>query len=194
MRILIACEESGTVTQEFLIKGHDAWSCDILPTSGLFPDRHIQGDVLPLLNEPWDMVIAFPPCTYISNAGARHLFGGGVLNDDRYAKGLAAKKFFLTIMNAPIPKIAIENPVSSKIFNMPQHSQEIQPWQFGHPVTKKTRLWLKNLPPLVPKEIVKPTTNCHEANTWFTKGGKNRQKNRAVTFSGIAKAMAEQWG
>lgn len=139
------------------------------------------------------MIIAFPPCTYLSNAGAVHLWRGGELNRDRYQKGLQAKDFFLSILNANCPRIAVENPISSRIFEMPPHTQEIQPWQFGHPMTKKTRLWLKGLPLLIPTNVVRPTQNCHDSGTWFTKGGKDRQKNRAKTFPGVAKAMAEQW-
>ena len=192
MKILIACEFSGVVRDAFRRRGHDAWSCDILPTEA-DPAYHIQGDVLEILNQGWDMMIAHPPCTYLSNAGAKHLFRGGALNQERYQNGLEAKDFFMKLYNADIPRIAIENPVSSRIFEMPPHTQEIQPWQFGHPVTKKTRLWLKNLPPLEPTNIVVPVANCHEAGTWFMKGGKERQQNRAKTFIGIAEAMAEQW-
>ena len=194
MKILVACEESGRVTAEFRRLGHEAYSCDILPTSGEHPEWHIQGDVLPLLKEKWDMIIAFPPCTYLSGAGARHLYAGGVLNKERYKKGIAAKKFFLTILNSDCPKIAVENPVSSKVYEMPPYSQEIQPYYFGDAWQKKTRLWLRGLPPLFPTHIVKPLQNCHDAGTWFMKGGKDRQKNRAKTPPGIARAMAEQWG
>ena len=193
MKILVACEESGRVTAEFRRLGHEAYSCDILPTSGEHPEWHIQGDVLPLLKQHWDMIIAFPPCTYLSNAGANHLWRGHKLNKERYQKGLAAKAFFLSILNADCPKIAIENPMPSKIYNLPPHSQEIQPWQFGEPVQKKTRLWLKGLPKLYPTKIVQPLQNCHDAGTWFMKGGKERQRNRAKTFPGIARAIAEQW-
>ena len=194
MRVLVACEESGRVTAEFRRLGHEAWSCDILPTSGEHPEWHIQSDVLPVLREKWDMIIAFPPCTYLSNAGARHLFAGGVLNENRYQKGLAAKAFFMAIYNADCPKIAIENPIPSSIYNLPPHSQEIQPFYFGDAWKKKTRLWLKGLPCLYPTNIVQPTQNCHDAGTWFMKGGKERQVNRAKTPLGIARAMAEQWG
>ena len=139
------------------------------------------------------MILAFPPCTYLSNAGAKHLFRGGKLNEERYQKGLAAKEFFLKFLNADCQRIAVENPVSSRIYKMPPHTQEIQPWQFGHPVQKKTRLWLKGLPPLKPTNIVEYNCGCHESGTWFMKGGKDRQKNRAKTFPGVARAMAEQW-
>ncbi len=193
MKILIACEYSGVVRDAFRKLGHDAWSCDIIPTDA-DPAYHIQGDVLEIIDQGWEMMIAHPPCTYLSNAGAKHLYLGGTLNIDRYHKGLVAKEFFLKLLNANIPKIAVENPMLSKVFEMPAHTQEIQPYQFGHPVTKKTRLWLKNLPLLQPTNIVEPNINCHDAGTWFMKGGKDRQKNRAKTFQGIADAMAQQWG
>lgn len=193
MKVLVACEESQAVTKELRRLGHEAYSCDILPCSGGHPEWHLQLDAIELLKMKWDMIIAFPPCTYLSNAGARHLYKGGQLNEERYKKGLEAKEFFMQFYNADCEKIAIENPVSSKIYEMPIHTQEVQPYQFGHPVTKKTRLWLKGLPLLQPTNIVEPKTNCHEANNWFSKGGKERQKNRAKTFEGIAKAMAEQW-
>jgi len=192
MKILVACEYSGIVRDAFRGKGHDAWSCDILPTDS-DPTYHLQCDVLEVLNDGWDMMIAHPPCTYLSNAGAKHLYKGKILNIDRYHKGLEAKEFFTKLLNANIAKIAIENPISSKIFEMPKYTQEIQPFHFGHPTTKKTRLWLKNLPPLNPTQIVEPCTNCHESGTWFMKGGKERQKNRSKTFPGIANAMANQW-
>ena len=208
--ILIACEESGIVTEEFIKLGFtNVFSCDLMETSGNYPDHHICGDVIPLINgnccfttsdgvdheikTRFSLIIAFPPCTYLSNAGAKHLFRGHKLNIDRYEKGLEAKKFFMQIMNAECGKIAIENPVSSKVYEMPVHTQEIQPFMFGHPVQKKTRLWLKGLPKLIPTKVVTPENNCHEAGTWFMKGGKERQKNRAKTFSGIAQAIANQW-
>lgn len=195
MKILVACEESQAVTIELRKLGHEAFSCDIEPCSGGHPEWHLQQDVTPLLREPWDMIIAFPPCTYLSNAGAKHLFKGKKLNFERYEKGLAAKEFFLQFLNAKCPHIAVENPVSSRIFNLPPHTQEIQPYQFGHPTTKKTRLWLKGLPKLKSTSVVVPTENCSRAGTWFMKtgGGKTRQRIRSKTFQGVAKAMAEQW-
>lgn len=194
MRVLVACEESQEVCKAFRDLGHEAYSCDIEPCSGGHPEWHLQVDALELLKMRWDMILAFPPCTYLSNAGAKHLFKGGVLNQDRYKKGLEAKKFFLEFLNADCPRICVENPVSSRIYEMPPHTQEVQPWMFGHPVQKKTRLWLKGLPPLEPTHIVDPKCGCHESGTWFMKGGKDRQKNRAKTFPGLARAMAQQWG
>lgn len=194
MKILVACEESQEVCKAFRMMGHEAYSCDIEPCSGGHPEWHIQVDALELLKMRWDMIIAFPPCTYLSNAGARHLFPGGQLNKERFKKGLEAKDFFLKFLNADCPKIYVENPTSSRIYEMPKHTQEIQPYQFGHPVQKKTRLWLKGLPLLKPTNIVEYNCSCHESGTWFSKGGRDRQKNRSKTFPGVARAMAEQWG
>ena len=196
MKILAACEESQAVTKEFRRLGHEAYSCDIEPCSGGHPEWHIQGDVTPLLKQKWDMIIAFPPCTYLSNAGARHLWKGGQLNEKRYQNGLLAKEFFMKFYEADCTMIAIENPTPSKIFGLPSPSQTLQPYMFGHPFTKRTHLWLKGLPPLQPTEII-PKENLQStkvAGNWFNKGGKDRQKNRSKTFPGIAKAMAEQWG
>lgn len=192
-KILIACEESQAVTIAFRNLGYEAFSCDILPCSGGFPEWHIQGDALLLLNDNWDLLIAFPPCTFLSNAGAVHLYPKGQLNENRYKKGLEAKEFFLKFLNANIDKIAVENPLPSKIYNLPSPTQIIQPYQFGHATTKRTQLWLKNLPNLEPTNIIKPTTNTKIAGNWFNSGGKERQKNRSKTFSGIAEAMAAQW-
>ena len=141
----------------------------------------------------WDMIIAFPPCTYLSNAGGRHLYKGGELNKERYKKGLLAKELFMAIYNADCLKIAIENPTPSKIFELPEKTQVIQPWQFGHPYSKRTQLWLKGLPKLIPTNIVEVESSCRKAGNWFNKGGKDRQINRSKTFPGIAKAMAYQW-
>ena len=193
MKILVACEESQRVCIELRKLGHEAYSCDILPCSGGHPEWHLQQDVTPLLKEKWDMIIAFPPCTYLSNAGARHLFPGGELNKKRYKKGLLAKELFMAIYNADCSKIAIENPTPSKIFELPEKTQVIQPWQFGHPYSKRTQLWLKGLPKLIPTNIVEVESSCRKAGNWFNKGGKDRQINRSKTFPGIAKAMAQQW-
>lgn len=194
MRVLVACEESQRVCIAFRNRGHEAYSCDILPCSGGYPEWHIQDDVLNHLDENWDLIIAHPPCTYLSNAGAKHLFRGGVLNKERYQKGLLAKKFFMKLYNAECSKICIENPISSRIFEMPPYTQEVQPYMFGHPFKKKTRLWLKGLPLLRPTNIVEESESTRMAGNWFNKGGGERQKNRSKTFEGIAQAMAEQWG
>ena len=217
MNILLACEESQAVTIEARKLGHNAFSCDIIECSGSHPEWHIKGDVLPLLNGDcefmsmdgqthriegkWDMIIAFPPCTYLTNAGARHLWKGGVLNEERYAKGLEGKKFFMEFFNADCPKIAIENPTPSKIYELPKHSQVIQPYQFGHPFTKRTQLWLKGLRPLEPTDLVEPERTWCPSGSYSGKHAekhrgmftKDRARNRSKTFTGIARAMIEQW-
>jgi len=192
VKVLIACEMSGRVRDAFTALGHDAWSCDILPT--MSPGQHIQADVTKVLDWDWDLMIAHPPCTYLSNAGARHLYPKGILNPDRLQKGLSAKELFMALFNAPIPKICVENPTPSKVFELPPYAQTIQPWEFGHPFSKRTCLWLKGLPPLMPTDIVGKTESTKVAGNWFNKGGKERQINRSVTFQGIADAMAQQWG
>ena len=218
MNILLACEESQAVCKAFREEGHNAFSCDIVECSGGHPEWHIMQDVLPLLNgncefqtadgqahtinSKWDMIVAFPPCTYLSNAGARHLWKNHELNQERYMKGLEAKAFFMAFYNADCPKIAIENPTPSRIYNLPEKSQVIQPWQFGHPFTKRTQLWLKGLPLLEATNIVTPERTWCPSGSYSGKHGEkhrgmfttDRAKNRSKTFSGIAKAMAEQWG
>lgn len=195
MKILIACEESQVVCKAFRAKGHDAYSCDVLPPSGGKPEWHIQDDILKHLDEGWDMMIAHPPCTYLSNAGARFLYQGGegVLNLSRFKEGKKAAKFFLKLLNAPIEKISVENPIPSTIFRLPRYTQIIQPYQFGHSVQKKTCLWLKNLPLLKPTKIMEKPQSTKVAGNWFNKGGKERQMNRAKTFQGIADALADQY-
>ena len=191
-RVLIGCEFSGIVRDAFAARGHDAWSCDLLPTER--PGNHIQGDVLEVLDQGWDLMIAHPPCTYLSNAGARFLYPKGVLNTERLKLGLDAKELFMAIYNADIPMICIENPVPSSVFLLPKYNQVIQPFYFGDAVQKKTCLWLKNLPPLMSTEIHATAQSTKIPGNWFNKGGKDRQKNRAKTFPGIANAMADQWG
>ena len=209
MNVLIACEESQRVCTEFRKLGHNAFSCDIIPCSGGHQEWHIMQDVLPLLNGncefttmdgqahkiagKWDLIIAHPPCTYLSNAGARFLYPNGKLNEERLAKGMDAKDFFMRFYNANCDRIAIENPIPSKVYCLPHYTQTIQPWMFGHPVQKKTCLWLKGLPKLQPTNIVEERQSTKIPGNWFNHGGKERQKNRAKTFPGIAKAMAEQW-
>lgn len=203
MRILVACEESQAVTIELRKLGHEAYSCDVEPCSGGYPEWHLQQDVLPLLKEKWDMIIAFPPCTYLSNAGACRLYPKkGQLNQERYEKGLEAKKFFMAFYQADCPRIAIENPIATKVFELPQYNQIIQPYQFGHPYSKKTCLWLKGLPELQPTEIVTDGiiswvsggSKDHKGNPRRQSGTTFRDsKRKSKTFPGIAKAMAEQW-
>ena len=210
MKVLVACEESQAVCKAFRESGHEAYSCDIIPCSGGHQEWHIMQDVIPLLNgrcsfetmdgvshfiwKRWDLIIAHPPCTYLSNAGARFLYPKGILNNERLKKGLKAKDFFMRIYNADCDKICIENPTPSKIYALPKYDQVIQPWMFGHPVQKRTCLWLKGLPELLPTNITEEKQSSKVAGNWFNKGGKDRQKNRAKTFPGIAKAMADQWG
>ena len=214
MNVLVACEESQRVCTAFREKGHNAFSCDILPCSGGHPEWHCQGDVLNILNGSgdkeeyfctqdnkshklpvkWDLIIAHPPCTYLSNAGARFLYPKGVLNEERLKLGLEAKEFFMAFYNADCEKICIENPTPSRVYELPKYTQVIQPWMFGHPVQKRTCLWLKGLEPLKPTEIVEERQSSKVPGNWFNKGGKERQQNRAKTFPGIAKAMADQWG
>lgn len=146
------------------------------------------------INGKWDLIIAHPPCTYLSNAGARFLYPKGVLNEDRLKLGLAAKDFFMKLYNADCEKICVENPIPSRVFGLPKYSQTVQPYEHGHPFKKKTCFWLKNLPSLQPTNIVDVRESTKIAGNWFNKGGKDRQKNRAKTFEGIAKAMSQQWG
>lgn len=212
MKVLVACEESQEVCKAFRERGHEAYSCDIQECSGGHPEWHINGDALALINGncsftteggvqvsidgTWDLLIAHPPCTYISNAGARFLYPGGkgVLNEERLKKGIEATHFFLQFWFANCPRIAVENPIPSTVYCLPPYSQIIQPWMFGHPLQKKTCLWLKGLPPLMATDICEERQSSKIAGNWFNKGGKERQKNRAKTFPGIAKAMADQWG
>lgn len=192
MKILIACEFSGIVRDAFLKRGHDVMSCDLLPTES--PGPHYQGDVFDIINDGWDMMIAHPPCTYLSNAGARFMYPGGVLDKKRLGKAQNGKRFFLDLFNAKIDKIAIENPVPTKIIGLPKYNQIVQPYYFGDMVQKKTCLWLKKLPPLVYTNAITgiPQSTKIPGN-WFNKGGNDRQKNRSKFFPGIAQAMAEQW-
>ena len=218
MNVLIACEESQEVCKAFREKGHNAFSCDIVDCSGGHPEWHIQGDVLPLLNGNctfqtadththtqagrWDLLIAFPPCTYMTNAGAVRMRVNGEIQKDRYAKAMDAKEFFLKFYNADCQRIAIENPTPMRIVELPQYSQVIQPYEFGHPYSKRTCLWLRGLPPLFPTDILswhEPYVNggCKDAHgnyLQYTGRGERDPKTRSKTFTGVARAMAEQWG
>ena len=218
MKILVDCEESQEVCKAFRAKGHEAYSCDIIECSGGHPEWHIRWNVLGLLNgncgfmtmdgelhkieSKWDMILAFPPCTYLTNAGARHLYKGGVLNQELYKKGLEAKAFFMQFYNADCPMICIENPTPSKVYELPKHSQTVQPYQFGHPFTKRTNLWLKGLKPLEYTDVVEPERTWCPSGSYSGKHNekhrgvftKDRARNRSKTFPGIAQAMAEQWG
>jgi hypothetical protein len=183
LKVLVACEESQEVCKAFRELGHRAFSCDILPCSGGHPKWHIQDDVLKHLDDGWDLMIAHPPCTHLAVSGARWF-------KNKRAKQQKARDFFMDLMNAPIEKIALENPIGvmSSYFRKP--NQIIQPWQFGHGETKATCLWLKNLPLLKPTEIVEG----REKRIHKMPPSKDRGKLRSKTFLGIAKAMAEQWG
>lgn len=179
--------------------GHDAWSCDLLPSR--VQGKHIQADVLTVLNDGWDMMIAHPPCTYLSAMGARWLYGGGIINQDRYELGLLGKEFFEKLLNADIPMICIENPTPLKIYGLPTPSQVIQPYQFGHPYSKRTLLWLKGLKQLVPTNVLTEYQPYLPSNTGGAKRGQTYSRGivhnaRAYskTFDGIAEAMAQQWG
>ena len=184
MKILVACEESQAVTIELRRLGHEAYSCDIIPCSGGHPEWHLQVDALELLKMKWDMILAFPPCTHLAVSGARYFE-----QKRKDGRQQAAIDFFMRFANSDCPRIAIENPVGimSTVWKKPD--QIIQPWQFGHGETKKTCLWLKGLPPLIPTEIVEG----REQRIWKMPPSEDRAKNRAKTFPGIARAMAEQW-
>lgn len=193
MKILVACEESGKVRDAFRARGHDAWSCDLMPTRSN-PEYHIQGDVIPLLSEPWDMIIAFPPCTHLCCSGARHF--PEKRKDGRQQEGI---DFFMLFARHPCPKVAIENPVGimSTLWRKPD--QIIQPWQFGHDASKATCLWLKGLPLLTPTEVLPRPPSGRWGNQSPCGANKlgpspERSRLRSETYTGIALAMAEQWG
>lgn len=213
MKILVACEESQAVTKELRRLGHEAYSCDIIPCSGGHPEWHLQQDVIPLLKEKWDMIIAFPPCTHLAVSGARHF-------EKKRADGRQreAIEFFCQFLTADCDRIAVENPVGiisgdyilkwfpdlAEKYDLPRkQAQTIQPYEFGDPHKKTTCLWLKGLPTLRPTSIVEPDLvryECKNGKTatfsrFYVQGFKDgeRAKSRSKTFPGIAKAMAEQW-
>jgi site-specific DNA-cytosine methylase len=181
MKILIACEYSGTVREAFSKLGHDAWSCDILETE--IPGNHLQCDVREILGDGWDMMIAHPPCTHLAVSGARWF-------KDKKVEQAEALEFVRLLLAAPIKRIALENPISIISSHIRKPDQIIQPWQFGHGETKATCLWLQNLPKLQPTNIVEG----REQRIWKMPPGENRWKERSRTFEGIAQAMANQWG
>lgn len=194
MRVLVACEFSGIVREAFKARGHDAWSCDLLPTE--IPGQHIQGDAIKVINQGWDLIIAHPPCTYLCNSGVRWLAPGGKINPDRHKLMQAACDFFAELYFANAC-VAVENPVMhgyakdylDSAYHIPAQTQSIQPYEHGHGETKRTCLWLRGLPPLKPSSVVdgrKPA--CHHASP-----GPSRAQFRSRTYAGIAKAMAEQW-
>lgn len=185
MRVLIACEESQAVCKAFRKLGHEAFSCDVLPCSGGHPEWHIQDDVLNNLNGGWDLMIAHPPCTHLAVSGARHF--KEKIADGRQQKAI---DFFMALINAPIALIAVENLICIMSSKYMKPSQIIQPWMFGHGETKATCLWLKGLPKLGPTNIVEG----REQRIHRLPPSKDRARLRSKTFSGIACAMAEQWG
>lgn len=201
LKVLVACEESQTVCNAFRELGHEAYSCDIQDCSGGHPEWHLKQDVLPLLHQHWDLIIAHPPCTYMSKAGARWMYPtAGNLSEERYKLSQQAKDFFMEFYNCDCEHIAIENPVPLKVVGLPKPTQSIQPYEFGEPYSKKTLLWLKELPLLKPTNILTEHTPWMPSNTGgFSRGqGGSRgiahdPKTASKTFQGIADAMAKQW-
>ena len=219
---MVACEESQAVCTEFRKLGHEAYSCDIIECSGGHPEWHIKGDALRYINGDcmivtedgsvdyiegaWDIVIAHPPCTYLSNAGANSLFkkidGKTYVDYERYKKGLQGKEFFMKMLNTNCNMVAVENPTPSTIYGLPQYTQVIQPYEYGHPYSKRTCLWLKGLPKLQPTKIIEnyvPYTvsgmysKTHDPKYKGVSRAGGSAKIRSKTFPGIAKAMAAQW-
>mgnify|MGYP000051684593 CR=1 FL=1 len=181
MKVLVACEYSGRVRDAFIVNGHDAMSCDLLPTDS--PGHHYQGDVRDILGDGWDMMIAHPPCTHLAVSGARHFWRKETEQEE-------ALEFVRLLLDADIPRIALENPVSIISSRIRKPDQIIQPWQFGHGETKKTCLWLKNLPPLMSTCVV----DGRNPRVHMLPPSADRWKLRSVTYQGIADAMADQWG
>ena len=217
-KVLVACEESQAICKAFRAIGIEAYSCDIQECSGGHPEWHIMDDVLPLINgkcsfytidgikheitNKWDLIVAHPPCTFMSKAGARWMFPkAGQLNLERFAKAMEAKKFFMKFMNADCDHIVIENPTPLKIVDLPKPTQIIQPYEFGDPYSKRTLLWIKGLPKLIPTNILDTFVPWMPSNTGGLARGKGGSrgiahdaKTGAKTFPGIAKAIAEQYG
>ena len=212
MKVLIACEESQAVTKEFRLLGHEAFSCDILPCTGGHPEWHYQRDVFEVINQGWDLMIAHPPCTFLSVSGARWLYNkDGTVNEERFYNQRQALDFVDMLMKSNINKIAIENPISVISSAIRKPDQIVQPYMFGDSASKSTCLWLKNLPKLMPTNIVskgefftwidKKTGKEKRQPQWyadaFMKHGLNKEERRTLrskTFKGIAEAMANQWG
>lgn len=196
MRVLIACEYSGTVRDAFRKRGHDAWSCDILPTEQDGP--HYQCDALEALKlQKWDLLIAHPPCTYLANSGVQHLH----TDPSRWAKLHDGRELFMALLRADVPRTCVENPIPHKYAALPKYTQIVHPWQHGHEVMKATCLWLRGLPPLEPTNVVGKgekhigKNGKSNGSAWYQIGPKkNRGHLRSKTFQGIADAMAAQWG
>lgn len=195
MKVLVACEFSGVVRRAFRARGHEAWSCDILPADD--EGEHLQGDVREYLDQGWDLMIAHPPCTYLANSGVAHLYSEA----DRWKDLIDGAVFFRDLLHADIPLIAVENPIMHKyaksIIGQSQ-TQVVQPWMFGHPEQKATCLWLKGLPKLKETDNVKEEmlklSDSERQRLHYLPPSEERWKLRSTTFSGIAAAMAEQWG
>jgi hypothetical protein len=211
MKILVACEESQAITKEFRALGHEAYSCDILPCTGGHPEWHLQGDVFGFIDQGWDLMVAHPPCTFLSVSGARHLYNkDGSKNTARYQSQREALDFVARLMACDIPRIAIENPVSVISSQIRKPDQIVQPWMFGDSASKTTCLWLKNLPKLVATNVVdkgdfkewidKKSGKVKRQATWYydalinAKTPEERRSLRSKTFKGIAQAIASQWG
>lgn len=206
MRVLVACEYSGAVRDAFIAAGHDAMSCDLLPTDS--PGPHYEGDVIDVLDWDWDLMVAHPPCTYLTNSANGHLFrtqpsaNPDVLTGpDRWQALIEGAVFFRQLLNAAIPRIAVENPVMNGHARMivgRRQDQVIQPWMFGHPEKKGTGLWLKNLPPLIATEDVRDIMAAlperEQNRVHYASPSADRWKLRSTTYAGIAQAMATQWG
>jgi hypothetical protein len=195
MKVLIACEYSGAVRDAFIKRGHDAWSCDLLPTDN--PGQHITGDVLEVIGEGWDLMVAHPPCTYLCNSGVCHLHK----STERWLNLFKGAELFKSLLMSKIKKIAIENPIMHKYAKQligQKQTQVVQPWMFGHTEQKATCLWLKGLEKLKPTNDVKKEmmklTNRQRQRLHFLPPSKDRWKIRSTTYKGIAEAMAEQWG
>jgi len=209
MKILVACGESQAVTKELRKLGHEAFSCDLLPCSGGHPEWHYQQDVFEVIDKGWDMMIAHPPCTFLAVSGARWLYNkDGSKNVERWENQAKALDFVQKLMDVPINKIAIENPISVISSNIRKPDQIVQPWQFGDKAQKSTCLWLKNLPKLEPTDIVEKGEFIEFISKkgvkkrqpkWYFEALKNaktpaeRRTLRSKTFKGMAEAMAEQW-
>lgn len=202
MRVLVACEESQTVANAFRKRGHEAYSCDILDCSGGHPEYHIKADALEILKMKWDLIIAHPPCTYMSKAGARWMYPrAGEVDERRLEMAMKARDFFQKFLNADCKRICVENPRPLKIVGLPEPTQIIQPFQFGHPYSKATLLWLRGLQPLKPTKILTEYKPFLPSNTGaFLRGGGGSRgiahdaKTASKTFEGVAEAMAQQWG
>lgn len=201
-RVLVACEESQVVCTAFRARGFDAWSCDLEDCSGGHPEWHLKCDALTVLDQGWDLLIAHPPCTYMSKAGARWMYPkAGQLSPERYAKAMEAKAFFMKFYEADVPCVAVENPLPLKVVGLPPPTQVVQPYEFGEPYSKRTLLWLKNLPCLKPTKVLDDHVPWLPSNTGgFSRGeGGSRgiahdARTASRTFKGIAEAMADQWG